>query len=116
MVNNAGISIEAKTPGPIHLATEEKWDTTMAVNAKSVFLGSKYALAQMIKQDLKDNGQRGCLVNISSIMGLIAGVDQREFSCIIPRDVDDGCGMSVETKEMKANDEKKHAIPHQRAQ
>jgi len=76
MVNNAGISLEAKTPGPVHLATEEKWDTTMAVNAKSVFLGSKYALAQMIKQELKDSGERGCIVNISSIMGLIAGVNQ----------------------------------------
>ncbi len=78
MVNNAGISLEAKSPGPIHLATEEKWDTTLAVNAKSVFLGSKYALAQMVKQEPKENGERGCIVNISSIMGIIAGVNQRE--------------------------------------
>lgn len=79
MVNNAGISLEAKTPGPIHTATEEKWDKVMEVNTKSVFLGSKYALAQMIKQDLKGD-ERGVIVNISSIMGLVAGVNQREFS------------------------------------
>lgn len=78
MVNNAGISLEGKTPGPIHTATEETWDTVMAVNAKSVFLGSKYALTQMIKQGVKTNGERGCIVNMSSIMGLIAGVNQRE--------------------------------------
>jgi len=76
MVNNAGISLEAKTPGPIHLATEEKWDTVMLVNTKSVFLGSKYALTQMIKQDLRPNGGRGCIINMSSILGLIAGVNQ----------------------------------------
>jgi NAD(P)-dependent dehydrogenase (short-subunit alcohol dehydrogenase family) len=80
MVNNAGISLEAKTPGPIHTATEEKWDTVMAVNTKSVFLGSKYATAQMIKQDLRHDGERGCIVNISSIMGIVAGKDQRKFS------------------------------------
>lgn len=79
LVNNAGVSLEAKTPGPIHTATEAKWDTVMAVNTKSVFLGSKYALRQMIKQDLK-GGERGVIVNISSIMGLIAGMNQRKFT------------------------------------
>ncbi|KUJ12194.1 gluconate 5-dehydrogenase [Mollisia scopiformis] len=79
MVNNAGISLEAKIPGPVHTATEEKWDAVMAVNTKSVFLGSKYATKQMIGQDLKD-GERGVIVNISSIMGIIAGTNQPCYS------------------------------------
>jgi NAD(P)-dependent dehydrogenase (short-subunit alcohol dehydrogenase family) len=73
MVNNAGISIEAADPQPIHTTTEETWDITMRVNAKSVFLGCKYAVAQMLKQDIRECGSRGWIINISSIYGLKGG-------------------------------------------
>lgn len=75
MVNNAGISIEANTnpPARIHETLEDTWDTTMAVNVKSVFLGCKYATNQMLKQDLNSAGDRGWIVNISSIYGLVGG-------------------------------------------
>lgn len=77
IVNNAGISVEARDPQPIHTTTEEVWDLTMQVNAKSVFLGCKYAIAQMLKQDPHPSGDRGWIVNTSSIMGLIAGPNNR---------------------------------------
>lgn len=51
----------------------------MRVNVKSVFLGCKYALAQMLAQEPHASGDRGWIVNISSIMGMIAGPENREF-------------------------------------
>ncbi|KAL5340255.1 hypothetical protein BJX70DRAFT_387472 [Aspergillus crustosus] len=74
MVNNAGISIEARTPAVCHLTDEETWDTTMRVNVKSVFLGCKYATAQMLKQPPHSSGDRGWIINMSSIKGIIAGL------------------------------------------
>lgn len=72
MVNNAGISIEATDPQPIHLVSEHTWDLTMRVNVKSVFLGCKYAVAQMLKQDELPCGSRGWIINLSSIYGLVS--------------------------------------------
>lgn len=80
MVNNAGISIEARNPAVLHLTDETTWDTTMRVNAKSVFLGCKYALAQMLSQEPHADGDRGWIVNVSSIMGMIAGPENRELT------------------------------------
>ncbi|KAL6921119.1 hypothetical protein ACHAP8_012373 [Fusarium lateritium] len=74
LVNNAGISIEAgKTPCRIHETPEEWWDLTMAVNLKSIFLTSKYAIAQMLKQKTNESGDRGWIINISSIFGVVGG-------------------------------------------
>ncbi|KAI9933785.1 hypothetical protein MW887_004857 [Aspergillus wentii] len=75
MVNNAGIGSEAKTPAPCHLTEESMWDDVMRVNAKSVFLGCKYATGQMLQQDPHPSGDRGWIINTSSIMGIIAGQD-----------------------------------------
>ena len=60
--NNVGISIRAD----VLEVTEEQWDHIMAVNVKSIMLGSKYAIPAMIK-----NGG-GAIINISSIAGLRA--------------------------------------------
>lgn len=59
-------------PSPLHEADEDLWDTTMRVNSKSVFLGCKYALAQMLQQDPHPSGDRGWIVNLSSIASLVA--------------------------------------------
>lgn len=75
MANNAGISVEASHSRPlaIHETSESDWDKTMAINAKGVFLGCKYALAQMLKQDpLPGHDDRGWIVNTASIQGLVA--------------------------------------------
>ena len=50
----------------------EEWDRVMNVNAKGVFLGAKYALAQMLAQQPAG----GVIINMASIAGMIA-VDRR---------------------------------------
>ena len=61
LVNNAGIS---GTYDPDMLSSAA-WDKVMAVNAKGVFLGMKYAIPLM-----KQAGG-GAIVNISSISGFV---------------------------------------------
>ncbi|KAI0112389.1 NAD(P)-binding protein [Nemania sp. FL0031] len=74
LVNNAGISLEAgRPPLKIHETPEDMWDKTMAVNVKSVYLASKFVIEQMLKQDLYPSGDRGWIINISSVLGLVGG-------------------------------------------
>lgn len=74
LVNNAGISIEAGQKAlKIHETPEQWWDLTMSVNTKSVFLATKYVVAQMLRQDKLASGDRGWIINISSIFGLVGG-------------------------------------------
>ena len=61
LVNNAGIIRRLS----IEDTSEEVWDETMAVNAKGVFLGTKYAIPAMRRAG------GGSIVNISSISGLL---------------------------------------------
>ena len=65
LVNNAGISGSA-VGDPDDL---EGWHKLLAINAASVFLGTKHAAAAMIP-----NG-RGSIINISSIMGFIGSAE-----------------------------------------
>jgi len=62
LVNNAGIG---GTSATVEETTSELWDTTMNVNAKGVFLGTKAAIPEMRKVG------GGCIVNISSIWGIV---------------------------------------------
>ena len=59
LVNNAGISGSAVTD----MLDTDAWDRLMAVNARGVFLGTKYAVLEM-----KQTGG-GAIVNLSSISG-----------------------------------------------
>jgi NAD(P)-dependent dehydrogenase (short-subunit alcohol dehydrogenase family) len=61
LVNNAGIIIPRV---PIEERTVEEWDRVMAVNAKSVFLGTKHAIPAMRRAG------GGSIVNISSVAGI----------------------------------------------
>lgn len=70
MVNNAGIAAESYDPVPIHQTTDERWDATMAVNARGTYLGCKYAAIQMLKQDPLHDTDRGWIVNISSALAV----------------------------------------------
>lgn len=79
MVNNAGISPEATVTAPVHETQEDVWDKTMRVNTKSVFLGCKFALRQMLAQEPHESGDRGWIINTSSIMALIASSGCRKF-------------------------------------
>ncbi|KAE8137301.1 hypothetical protein BDV38DRAFT_293060 [Aspergillus pseudotamarii] len=64
MVNNAGIFC-----GLNNIVNEPvmAFDKTMAVNTRGVFLGMKFAITQMMKQDPLPSGERGWIVNIASI-------------------------------------------------
>jgi NAD(P)-dependent dehydrogenase (short-subunit alcohol dehydrogenase family) len=67
MFNNAG------TPGPGKLIadlTEEEWNRVLAVNLTGVFLGTKYAIPEMLK------GGSGVIINTSSV----AGVSPRRYA------------------------------------
>ncbi|OJD31681.1 short-chain dehydrogenase [Diplodia corticola] len=76
MVNNAGISVESSHPRVLrcHETPEADYDKTMAINTKGVFLGCKYALAQMLSQEPLEgqNDDKGWVINTASIQGLLA--------------------------------------------
>ena len=61
LVNNAGIY----RPERVENTTSENWDTTMSVNAKGVFLGTKAAIPELRRAG------GGSIVNISSVAGLV---------------------------------------------
>lgn len=72
MVNNAGIGIEITTARhAIYETPDSTFDSTMSVNSRGVFLGCKYAAKQMITQDPYPSGDRGWIVNIGSVAGLV---------------------------------------------
>jgi NAD(P)-dependent dehydrogenase (short-subunit alcohol dehydrogenase family) len=77
MVNNAGVFTGLHT---ILDETEEQFDFTMAVNTKGVWLGCKYAIGQMMKQEPRSSGSRGKVINIASIGGLV-GLAQEPAYC-----------------------------------
>ncbi|NJD02711.1 MAG: SDR family oxidoreductase, partial [Ruminiclostridium sp.] len=63
MVNNAGRTLLS----PVLQHAEEDWEYIIRNNLTSVFLGSKYASVQMVKQ-----GHGGRIINISSIHAKIS--------------------------------------------
>ncbi|THW69567.1 NAD(P)-binding protein [Aureobasidium pullulans] len=70
-VNNAGITFDLETLQHIWSADEDLWDDIQAVNSKGVFLGCKFASRQMLNQDPHPNGDRGWIVNVASIFGMV---------------------------------------------
>ena len=70
LCNNAGAS---STSDPITCSIED-WEYTFAVNARGVFLGTKYALPTMLEQ------RRGAIVNTASVAGMI-GLRDRAAYC-----------------------------------
>ncbi|KAB8224247.1 hypothetical protein BDV33DRAFT_4313 [Aspergillus novoparasiticus] len=74
LVNNAGIATDTRNPTRVHETDEHAWDTMLRVNTTSVFLGCKYAIAQMLKQEPHSSGDRGWVINLASIWGLVGGL------------------------------------------
>lgn len=70
LCNNAGAS---STSDPVE-CTIEDWERTFAVNARGVFLGTKYALPTMLAQG------RGAIINTASAAGLV-GLKDRAAYC-----------------------------------
>lgn len=79
-VNNAGISVESRRqPLKIHETTQDDFDRTIDVNVRSIFLACKYVIAQMVKQEPSDAGDRGWIINMSSIFGLVGGYNNSMY-------------------------------------
>lgn len=68
--NNAGILIE----GPAHEMAEADWDRLLAVNLKGVFLVSKHAVRQMLRQG------GGVIVNTASVDALVGDEDAPAYA------------------------------------
>ncbi|GMG07047.1 unnamed protein product [Aspergillus oryzae] len=79
LVNNAGIAADTRNPTRVHETDEHAWDTMLRVNTTSVFLGCKYGIAQMLKQEPHSSGDRGWVINLASIWGLVGGLGSRMF-------------------------------------
>jgi len=70
LVNNAGIYRR----GLVEDTTEQEWDTVLDVNAKGVFLGTKFAIPVMRA------GGGGSIVNISSVAGIIGSKQSTAYN------------------------------------
>ena len=72
MVNNAGIAPEASNPRPVWETPMDVFDATWGVNVRGVFLGSKYAGAQMREQArLPELPKAGTIINMASVLGVL---------------------------------------------
>jgi NAD(P)-dependent dehydrogenase (short-subunit alcohol dehydrogenase family) len=54
--------------GPIHEVTAEGWDRTIELNLRSQALVSRAVVRQMLAQDPRDEGARGAIVLVSSVL------------------------------------------------
>src|SRR5688572_20915180 len=66
VVNAAGVA----GAGPGHLLDLAEWDRVVSINLTGTFVVAKAALAQMLTQTPRPNGERGALVTLASIEGL----------------------------------------------
>jgi NAD(P)-dependent dehydrogenase (short-subunit alcohol dehydrogenase family) len=66
--NVAGISARRYGDGPLHEMTLEGWETSIAHNVTSQFLVCRAAIRQMLAQEPLANGQRGVILNMSSVL------------------------------------------------
>jgi NAD(P)-dependent dehydrogenase (short-subunit alcohol dehydrogenase family) len=70
VVHAAGIA----SGGPVHLLDETEWARVISVNLTGTFLVDKHAAATMLEQTPRfgiDGTQRGSIVNLASVEGLI---------------------------------------------
>jgi NAD(P)-dependent dehydrogenase (short-subunit alcohol dehydrogenase family) len=66
LFNNAGVACV----GALHETSEQEWDRVMAVNAKGIYLASKYVIPFMLQQ------QGGCVINMAAC-GAVMALAQR---------------------------------------
>jgi len=70
LFNVAGISGRRFGDGPIHECSVEGWDATFDNNAKTTFLMCRAVVNQMLRQTINENGSRGSIVNMASVLAL----------------------------------------------
>lgn len=71
LVNNVGI---AGPPGSAVEVVEEKWKQAMDINVLGMVLMTKYAVLAMERNENKEIGGRGAVVNVASVAGLMGGM------------------------------------------
>src|SRR6185312_5374145 len=67
--NVAGISGRRYGDGPVHECTEEGWAITLNTNVTTQYRVCREAVRLMLTQPPGDNGQRGAILNMASILG-----------------------------------------------
>ena len=74
LVNNAGVAVspDQGSEKPIWEHKDSAYDLCMNVNGKGVFNGTRSASRVMINQQPGPSGDRGWIVNLASIYGLVA--------------------------------------------
>ncbi len=75
LVNNAGIS----STMPLLKTQLSDWRNVMGTNLDSIFFGTRQAVAAMLKGD-KPPGNRGAIVNVSSVLGLVGTPNGAAYS------------------------------------
>jgi NAD(P)-dependent dehydrogenase (short-subunit alcohol dehydrogenase family) len=70
LFNVAGISGRRFGDGPIHQCTEQGWSITIETNLTTQYRMCREAVRVMLEQPSGVNGQRGVILNMSSILGL----------------------------------------------
>lgn len=76
LINNAGI---------VHAAefldlTEQDFDRVLRINLKGAFLCGQAAARQMVRQSPRANGERGVIVNMSSVNAVLAIANQVPYT------------------------------------
>jgi len=119
LVNNAGIIRRAT----VMETSEEAWDRVMAVNVKSVFLLSKYAIPVMVRacggviintgsgwgltggrRAVSYCASKAAVVNLTRAMALDHGEQNIRVNCICPGDTDTAM-LRDEARQLGASDE-----------
>lgn len=70
LFNVAGSSGRQFGDGPAHECTEEGWEKTMNINVTTQYRMCREVLKLMLDQEPDENGLRGSILNMSSILGI----------------------------------------------
>lgn len=70
LYNVAGVSGRKFGDGPLHECTEEGWARTLDVNLTTQYRMCRETVRVMLAQEPGGNGQRGVILNMSSILGI----------------------------------------------
>lgn len=68
LFNASGLSGRRFGDGPVHEASDEGWDVTLAHNLRVMFQMCRAVTGRMLQQEVGENGIRGAIVNIGSAL------------------------------------------------
>lgn len=75
LFNVAGLSGRKFGDGPLHECTLQGWEATLNNNLTTQFMMCKQVLAQMLLQSPDENGARGVILNMSSVLAFSPKAD-----------------------------------------